>query len=66
MGVRRAGYHFTGSIDHVDFDEEIVGFVVDAARTDETRIFLDPLGFTGADFTVEPRRVEATDPRFGR
>ena len=29
---RGAEDHFIGSIDHVDFDEEVVGFVKDAKR----------------------------------
>src|SRR5579872_1962544 len=58
---RGAEDHFTGSIYHVDFNEGTVDFTVDATGPDDTRIFLPPLGLTGADFTVEPRRVEATD-----
>ena len=58
---RGAEDHFTGSINHVDFDEEIVGFVEDATRT-----FVPPLDLRGADFTVEASRVEVTDPRIGK
>jgi hypothetical protein len=58
---RGAEDHFTGSIDHVDFDEEIVGFIEDA-----TRMFLPPLDLRESEFAVEPRRVEVTDPRFGK
>ena len=58
---RGAEDHFTGSIDQVDFDEEVVGFMEDATRT-----FLPPLDLRESDFAVEPRRVEVTDPRFGK
>ncbi len=39
---RGAEDHFIGSIDHVDFDEEIVCFVEDATRT-----FLPPINLRG-------------------
>ena len=63
---RGAEDHFTGSIYHVDFDEETLDFTVDATGPDDTRRFLPPLCLSGADFTVEPRRVEAVDPTFGK
>jgi hypothetical protein len=53
--------HFIGSIFHVDFDEEQVGFVETASRT-----FLPPLDLREADFTVDKYRVEVSDPRFGK
>jgi len=62
---RGAEDHFTGSIYHVDFDEETVDFTVDATGPDDTRRFLPSLGLAGAGFTVEARRVEAADPTFG-
>jgi hypothetical protein len=58
---RGAVDHFIGSINHVDFDGEIVGFTLDAART-----FLPPLDLSGAVYTVEPFRVEAADRRIGK
>ena len=58
---RGAEDHFTGSIFHVDFGEQTVGFVVIASRT-----FLPPLDLTDADFVVEPFRVEASDPQIGK
>jgi hypothetical protein len=58
---RGAEDHFTGSIYHVDFDEEIVGFVETA-----TRLSLPPLDLRESVFTVEPLRVEVTDLRFGK
>jgi len=58
---RGAEDHFTGSIYHVDFGEETVGFVETA-----TRSFLPPLDLRESRFTVEPLRVEVSDPRFGK
>ena len=57
---RGAEDHFTGSIYHVDFDEEIVGFEETA-----TRMALPALDLRESDFTIEPRKVVASDPRFG-
>lgn len=62
---RGADDHFTGSIYHVDFDEESVDFMADPTRPDAAREALPPLCLTGADFTVEPRRVVAVLPTFG-
>jgi hypothetical protein len=64
--VNGAEDHFIGSIYHVDFDEELVDFMVDATGPDDTRRALPPLCLTGADFRVERRRVEATGPGFGK
>ncbi len=58
---RGAEDHFTGSIYHVDFDEEIIGFVETA-----TRSYLPPLDLRESFFTVEPLRVEVVDPRLGK
>jgi hypothetical protein len=58
---RGAEDHFTGSIYHVDFDDEIVGFVETA-----TRLSLPPLDLRDSFFAVELFRVEVTDPRFGK
>ena len=58
---RGAEDHFTGSIYHVDFEGELIGFVVTA-----TRLHLPTLDLRESFFTVEPFRVEATDPRFGK
>lgn len=58
---RGAEHHFTGSIYHVDFDGEIVGFVEDA-----TRRYLPALDLRGSDFKVELLRIEVVDPRFGK
>jgi hypothetical protein len=52
--------HFTGSIYHVDFDAEQVGFVETA-----TRRYLPALDLRDSTFAVEPLRVEVCDPRFG-
>ncbi len=52
--------HFTGSIYHADFDEELVGFEETA-----TRMALPGLDLRESEFTVEPRKVVASDPRFG-
>jgi hypothetical protein len=53
--------HFTGSIYHVDFDEEQVCFVETA-----TRSYLPVLELRESFFTIEPFRVEVSDPRFGK
>ena len=58
---RGAKDHFTGSIDYVDFEEQIVSFVEDA-----TQRFLPALNLLGADFTVKHYRVEIADPRLGK
>jgi hypothetical protein len=58
---RGAVDHFTGSIYHVDFDGEFIGFVVTA-----TRSYLPTLDLRESFFTVEPFKVEVTDPRFGK
>jgi hypothetical protein len=58
---RGAEDHFIGSIYHVDFEGEFVGFVVTA-----TRSYLPALDLRESSFTVEPFRVEVSDPRFGK
>lgn len=58
---RGAEDHFTGSIYHVDFEEEIVGFVDWPSRT-----YVPPLDLRESTFLVEPFRVEVSDPRFGK
>jgi hypothetical protein len=57
---RGAEDHFTGSIYHVDPEEEIVGFVETA-----TRFSVPPLDLSESTFKVEPLRIEVTDLRFG-
>jgi hypothetical protein len=58
---RGAEDHFTGSIYHVDFDEEIVGFEETA-----TRMALPALDLRESEFTVEPLKVVVRDLRFGK
>jgi hypothetical protein len=57
---RGAEDHFTGSIYHVDSEEEIVGFV-----DWPSRMSVPLLDLSESTFEVEPLRVVVTDPRFG-
>lgn len=58
---RGAEDHFIGSIFHVDFDAEQIGFVELATRT-----FLPTIDLRESTFTVDPFRVEVSDPQVGK